>query len=53
MYKEKYYFWLIAVITTTGKWQQTSSDAHHTKILNIIQTKYMYKKQPNLNCTNT
>lgn len=48
MYKEKYYFWLIAVITTTGKWQQTSSDAHHTKILNIIQTNICIKNNQNL-----
>lgn len=29
MYKEKYDFWLIAMITATDEWQQTSSDAHY------------------------
>lgn len=31
MYKEKYYFWLIAVNTATDEWQQTSSDALNIK----------------------
>lgn len=47
MYKEKYYFWLIAVITTTGKWQQTSSDAHQILRDNTLKYNNNTMKQPN------